>query len=283
VIAAALLAAALLPPAAPTLFDDFSYGSAGKAAANGWIVRGAPGWPGVRGARWAGVTFGGGLMRLAATTDGTRAGTTQAQVCHERKYREGTYAARVRFRDQPVSGPDGDRVVETFYAISVYEAPLRPDYSETDFEYLPNGGWGATAPNLYVTTWETFRPEPDWLQISTSSRLEGSRDGWRTLVLQVVGGRVVYFVDGRVVGEHGGRYYPESPMSINFNLWFLHDGLAEAGRPRRYAEDVDWVFHAKSVALTPKQVAARVSSFRRGGTAFVDSVPASGLPSTCNL
>jgi hypothetical protein len=56
------------------------------------------------------------LLRLSARTDGTAAGTVQAQVCHARKYLEGTYAARVRFSDAPVQGPDGDVVVQTFYA-----------------------------------------------------------------------------------------------------------------------------------------------------------------------
>jgi hypothetical protein len=94
---------------------------------------------------------------------------------------------------------------------------------------------------------------------------------------------VRYFVDGRRIAVHGGRYYPESQMSINFNLWFLHDGLGRAGPARRYAEDVDWVFHAAGAALSPAQVAARISAFRASGTTFADTVPGSGLPSLCNL
>ena len=46
------------------------------------------------------------LVRMTATTDGTT--TRQAQFCHQRKYYEGTYAARVRFHDAPAEGPDGD-------------------------------------------------------------------------------------------------------------------------------------------------------------------------------
>ena len=84
------------------------------------------------------------------------ANTTQTQICHQRKYLEGTYAARVRFTDSPVSGPGGDQIVESFYTISPLKAPMDLDYSELDFEYLPNGGWGIDGPTLYATTWGDF-------------------------------------------------------------------------------------------------------------------------------
>ena len=45
------------------------------------------------------------------------------------------------------------------------------------------------------------------------------------------------------------RYYPEEPMSINFNLWFIKDGLAQSGEARHYVEDIDWVFHQKDATL----------------------------------
>jgi len=129
---------------APILFDDFSYSSAAQLVSHGWIVRTKPGWPGVPGATWraANVSFHGGLMRMTSTTDGTSAGTTQTQVCQQRKFREGTYGSRIRFRDLPLSGPAVDQPVESFYTISPLERPLDPNYSEIDFEYLPNGGWG---------------------------------------------------------------------------------------------------------------------------------------------
>src|SRR5262249_61698721 len=118
----------------------------------GGIVRPKAGWPGARGAVWSAgnVSFvddpaqsGNRLLRMSSSTDGTVAGTSQTQVCHQRKYLQGTYATRVRFRSSPTAGPDGDQVVETFYAISPLKAPLDPAYSELDWEYLPNGGWRA--------------------------------------------------------------------------------------------------------------------------------------------
>jgi hypothetical protein len=77
------------------------------------------------------------VLRMTSSTDGTGPGTTQTQICHQRKYREGTYAARVRFRDAPTSGPRGDQLVETFYAISPLRAPMDPSYSETGSSTVP--------------------------------------------------------------------------------------------------------------------------------------------------
>jgi hypothetical protein len=272
------------------LFDDFSYSSRAELASNGWIVRTAPGWPGIAGARWGGVELvddparrGNRLLRLSATTDGTPSGTTQAQVCHQRKYLAGTYAMRVRFRDAPSEGAKGDQVVETFYAISPLKAPLDLSYSELDFEYLPNGGWGFSAPTLFTTTWETFSPEPNWVADNVSNNAPGSREGWHTLVVQVAGGTVVYYVDGKRFATHGGAYYPEIPMSINANLWFIRGGLLPPGTTRRYDEDVDWVFHEAGVVLSPRQVTARVAQLRAAKNGFRDTVPPSGLRSPCDF
>src|SRR5256885_267987 len=134
-----------------TLFDDFNYLNSKQLARHGWIIRTAAGWPGVPGAMWgnSGVSFpadpdrrNNRWLRMTSSTDGTGPNTHQTQICHQRKYLEGTYAARVRFVDVPKDGPIGDQLVESFYTISPLKAPMDPDYSELDFEYLPNGGWG---------------------------------------------------------------------------------------------------------------------------------------------
>jgi hypothetical protein len=273
------------------LFDDFSYSSLEEFRAHGWTDRTAQGWPGVAGASWQGMVDlvedpankGNRLVRITATTDGVQ--TSQAQFCHQRKYREGTYAARVRFSDAPVSGPDGDQIVQTFYTISPLAAPLDPDYSEQDFEYLPNGGWGGADLTLHTTTWETFRPEPQWLQVSKSDSRRGSLEGWHTLVLQIANEQVRYFLDGTALATHGEPYYPEVPMSINFNLWFIREGLLDSRERRTYGEDVDWVFHAAGVVLSPAQVEQQISAFRAANVTFRDTVPAQQPPlsSPCDL
>jgi hypothetical protein len=128
------------------MFDDFAYQDNQSFSRNGWTARTETGHPGIPGAAWSeeGISFHSdvpdsahGVVRMSSITDGTSANTRQTQFCHARKYREGTYAARVFFRDEPTFGPDGDEVIQTFYAISPLRAPMDKDYSETDFEYLP--------------------------------------------------------------------------------------------------------------------------------------------------
>jgi len=218
------------------LFDDFSYSSIDEMSSNGWVARNGSGWPGVTGAtfRVENVSFidypnpeHNRLLRMTASTDGTGKNTYQTQICHQRKYLEGTYAARVRFSDEPVSGVDGDQVVQTFYTITPYIQALDPAFSEMDYEYLPNGGWGSGDLTFYMTTWETVQIEP-WNADNTSSSVQGSLAGWHTLVTQVTAGTVRYFVDGTMIAQHGGEYFPDALMSINFTRWFIDGGLVQS-------------------------------------------------------
>jgi len=273
------------------LFDDFSYSSADEMTANGWIVRDGQGCPGVTGAsfRPENVSFldysdndGNIILRMTSSTDGTAENTFQTQICHQRKYLDGTYAARVRFNDTPVSGIDGDQIVQTFYMITPYDRPFNPDYSEMDFEYLPNGGWGGAPTTMHVTTWETVQIEP-WDADNASTSTQTSLAGWHTLVAQVTGGTVRYFVDGVLIAQHGGEYYPDALMSINFNLWFIEGGLNGDESIREYQEDIDWVFHATGISLMPDEVLAKISELRNASITFQDTVTP-GIPtSPCDL
>ena len=128
VLVAALLSVASAQAATPQFFfDDFNYADTAAMFQQGWTARNAAGHPGLPGARWApeALTLVEGKLRLRGTTDGTGAGTTQVQVCHQRKYLAGTYAARVRFSDRPVSGADGDPVIQTFYVVSPLGVPAQ--------------------------------------------------------------------------------------------------------------------------------------------------------------
>jgi hypothetical protein len=277
----------------PLFFDDFSHASTAELTKAGWKLRDKAGHPGIDGARWSpeGITLvddpdqsGNRLLRLTARTDGTAKGTAQAQVCHARKYLEGTYAARIRFRDAPLQGPDGDVVVETFYAVSPLRFDFDPQYSELDWEYLPNGGWADARTRLYGVSWQTVRLKP-WAAFNQPLQHFASVDGWHVLMMQVAGGKTRWLLDGQALDEHGGRNYPVVPMSINFNLWFSPGGLVKSNVPRAYQEDVDWVLQAPGRVLSPDEVQSQVDALRKAGTAWVDTVPPGDPPlaSTCDF
>lgn len=278
--------------AAALFFDDFSHADLAAAQRAGWIVRSQAGHPGLSGARWGGVSLiadpaqaGNHLLRLRAQTDGTPAGTEQAQACHQRKYLRGTYAARVRFTDTPLQGADGDPVVQSFYVISPLRHDFDPEFSEVDFEFLPNGGWGSPTPRLYAISWQTVRIEP-WQAHNASHQEFGLQAGWRELLIQVEAGRTRHYLDGRLIHEAGGRNVPVVPMAMQFNLWFSPGGLLPpSSAPRVYEQDIDWVFQAPGQLLSPAEVQARVKALRAGGQHFVDTVPAAEPPlgNDCNF
>jgi hypothetical protein len=281
--------------AAPGLFfDDFAYAQTADLAAGGWLIRDGVGHPGLPGGRFGAEALalvddaqrpGNRVLRLTARTDGTGAGTVQAQLCHQRKYLEGTYAARVRFTDAPVEGAGGDPVIETFYAVSPLAHAFDPQFSEVDWEYLPDGGWGSPRTRLYAISWQTVQIDP-WEAHNSAHEEFGSFDGWHVLLMQVARDEVRAFVDGRLVAVHGGRNVPVQPMAIAFNLWFSPGGLLPAGAaPRVWQEDVDWVFHARDTVLSPAQVDAAVRDLRAAHAKRIDTVPAADppLPARCDF
>ncbi|MGX2993322.1 cellulose binding domain-containing protein [Streptomyces sp. JNUCC 64] len=269
------------PPPSQALFDDFAYSSHTdpKLGANGWQLRSWGGGPGVAGATWSpkNIAFsqegGSSLMTLKASTSGAAANTEQAEISTtSMKFKNGTYAARVKFSDAPVQGPDGDHVVQTFFSINDLKAPLADDYAEYDFEYLPNGGWGETSNAFYGTSWETYHPTTGQL-VNTHTVARSSHAGWHDLVFTIDGNDIRYYVDGQLFGTHGSAYLPERAMLLSFNQWFT--GLTATGTaPRSYEQQVDYVLHVKDEVLTPAQVAARVGAYRAAGTTFTDNVTA---------
>ena len=153
-----------------------------------------------------------------------------------------------------------------------------PDFSELDWEYLPNGGWGSDKTRLYGVSWQTVQIDP-WEAHNSAHEEFGSFDGWHTLLMQVTKAEVREFVDGRQVAVHDGRNVPVSPMTISFNLWFAVGGpLPAGGAPRVYDEDIDWVFQAKDRLLSPADVDAQVRALRADHVTRTDTVPAPNPP-----
>ncbi len=263
------------------MFDDFNYKTVEQAKKNGWVVRTQQGHPGIKGATWwqdgisfheDSLNFNNTVMRLTSKTDGTAENTRHTQICHQRKYYEGTYAARVYFNDKPQYGPDGDGIVETFYTISPLEYPLAESYSEMDFEYLANGGWGEGNHALFATSWETFQLEP-WTPKNAYDAVQNSLQGWNTLVLQVADNKLRYFINGKLFAEHGADVYPEVAMSINFNLWFIPEQLVQHKQMRQYYQDVDWVYFNGDKTLSTTEVVTAVNELRNQKIKQQDTVP----------
>jgi hypothetical protein len=94
---------------------------------------------------------------------------------------------------------------------------------------------------------------------------------------------VRYFVDGTLLAQHGGAYYPDALMSINFNLWFIEGGLVQTDGVRQYEEDIDWVFHEAGALLMPDEVTAKVNAFRSAYVKFTDTVLSGIQTSPCDL
>lgn len=268
------------PTPTQKMFDDFNYTSSNDAllGTHDWTVRTGTGGPGASGCSWSAsnVTFltdpdipGNMLMRLTSTTGGAGNSTVQSEVVTTQlKFFAGTYAARVKFSDVPSAGTDGAAINETFFTISPLAYDNDPNYSELDFEYLANGGWGVSGPTMWCTSWYTYCNTP-WSKDNISNHDNKSYDGWHTLIVTVGNGQNTYYIDGNLKAIHNGKYYPRQSMAIDFNLWFLGEGPLTAST---YIEDIDWVYHARDAVLTPAQVDQEVQNFRSQNITFMDTV-----------
>ncbi|MFJ4679232.1 glycoside hydrolase family 16 protein [Kitasatospora sp. NPDC088783] len=258
------------------LFDSFRYtGPQDPAlAAHGWEVRTDGGGPGIQDT-WTtdGATFpetadaqGGRAMQVRLTTDGTPAGTRQTEVGRTRgEFVNGTLAARVFFTDRPAgNGRDGDHINECFYAIS--PGPSTPKYSELDFEYMPNGGWGAVGARLDTTSWR-----------SSTAGDRDTRDtkrslaGWHTMMITADNGKVTYSMDGTNLFTSDGKSYPREPLSIRFSSWLI-DLPASVTGTRTWDTKVNWVYYQADKAVPLAEVKRAVDGLYSADIAFVDNI-----------
>ncbi|MBC7868254.1 MAG: glycoside hydrolase family 16 protein [Gloeobacteraceae cyanobacterium ES-bin-316] len=274
----------LIPPAAPRvpvaqeLFDDFSYSTADDPliSNNKWVLRDGNGGPGL--GLWSNKNFEflqpetntlNKVMRMKAVKlPGTIANViSQAEISTtSRKFFAGTYASRIKFYDAPVSGADGDAIISTFFTISTYDNN-NTNYSEIDFEYLPNGGFGMNGPRMWNTTWRRSIPDSN-----IYNTRQGSFAGWKVLVCTVANNHVKYYVDGELFADHSGANYPREAMVIDFNLWFWFQGTQIQSSNAAYIQDVDWVYFAKDSSLTTPEVKNIVATLKSQSVKFKDNV-----------
>ncbi|GAB1645881.1 cellulose binding domain-containing protein [Krasilnikovia sp. MM14-A1259] len=259
------------PPAvtglpAGVMFDNFHYtGPSDPAlAANGWKSRTEGGGPGILGS-WSpdAISFpadetamGGQALQLRTSTDGTKRGTRQAELLSTGDvFSEGTLAARIYINDKPGDGRNGDHINETFCAIS--SSPSSPKYSELDFEYQPNGGWGAKGPKLDLTSWRSAK------QGDRATRaVVGNLQGWHIVMLTVDKGAVTYSVDGRKVFSSSGKTYPRELMRVQFSTWLVD--LPFAGK-RTWDMRVNWIYSKAKEAMSLADVEKSVKDLYAGG------------------
>ena len=170
---------------------------------------------------------------------------TQVLRGHLRRAGQVRRRAGLRHRRRP---PGGD--------VLHHHPARRPDSTRTTARSTsstcPTAGGASRVRIFYQTTWETYQTEP-WEAVNAHAEQRQSFNGWHDLQFTVSAGHVKYFIDGAQVADHGGSYYPETTMSINFNLWFI-DTAAHAGGRATYNQQVDWLYYAGSEALTPAQV-----------------------------
>ncbi|WP_424643261.1 glycoside hydrolase family 16 protein [Embleya sp. AB8] len=262
---------------AGTLFDSFDYSGPNDPAlaAHGWQARDGQGGPGIPNT-WStsGVSFpqvpaaqGGKALQLQLVTDGTKAGTRQAELAGTGgKFSTGTLAARVYFSEKPTSGRNGDHINETLFLMSP-SGGSSAKYTELDYEYMPNGGWGAPGPQLDTTSWRSSKPGD---RVTRPNKQ--SYKGWHTLMITAMDGVVTYSIDGRTLFSSNGKEFPREPADIHFSTWLID--LPFTG-VRTWNMQVNWVYRKANQTVALKDVQAEVDAFYAQGTRYVDTTPRS--------
>ncbi|WP_370098330.1 glycoside hydrolase family 16 protein [Streptacidiphilus sp. MAP12-20] len=262
------------PPATSgALFDAFAYTGTDDPAlkAHGWQVRTALGGPGIHDT-WTGdgVSFptvtsaqGGHALQLQVHTDGTKAGTRQSELeSSQPVFFTGTYAARIYFTDAPATGPGGDHINESFYTISP-STTVSP-YSELDYEYMPDGGWGSTRPELDTTSWHSSR-DRDRVYHPQYTRLHG----WHTLTITALHGQTTYALDGTKLFTNDAAHSPRGPMNVEFSTWLIDLPFTGA---RTWNMQINWFYYQAGKIQTLNQIQKTVDHYYANGTNYLNTL-----------
>ena len=95
-----------------------------------------------------------------------------------------SWAAREFVVQQSYDGRYGRTKAMEYPSGEVARFDYDPQFSEVDWEYLPNGGWGSDKTRLYGVSWQTVQIDP-WEAHNSAHEEFGSFDGWHTLLMQV--------------------------------------------------------------------------------------------------
>ncbi|GAA4983618.1 hypothetical protein GCM10025734_05910 [Kitasatospora paranensis] len=178
----------------------------------------------------------------------------------------GTFAARVYLGDKPTGGRNGDHVVQSYFPISPEDSSA--NYSELDFEYMPNGGWGSVGPELDTTSWYRADP-PDRVTHALRQHL----GGWHIMMVTAMNGKVTYSMDGKELFTSSGKYVPRENMDIHFSNWFID--LPFTGGSRTWDMKVNWFYYKAGEAVSQADVQKTVDGFYSANTDYINTVPKS--------
>jgi len=92
---------------------------------------------------------------------------------------------------------------------------------------------------------------------------------------------VSYYMDDTLLVTHTDTsYIPKTEMLIMYNLWLTGEQFAagQNGTSRMWAQDVDWLYHAKDTVMTRADIEAAVTYYRSHSVKKVDTMPAPILP-----
>lgn len=253
------------------MFDDFNYDNSSDPALyeiNKWIViNGESGPPSGGIYDKNNITFyadpqasGNMLMGVSTTATNVSSATRHSRIeTDEMPYLYGTYASLIYLDDSPAQFGDGN--VETFYTIGNYSTCSQANlYSEVDFEYLPYDLWGNKDKAMYLTSWETCD-----LGQRDYTALKQSFSGWHIFMYTYIQGQpVTFYMDSQLIGTLNGSY-PDSYQNISFANWIVDNVVGTNTELRKATMQVDWVYYAKDMLLSPEEVQQKVNSFRGNG------------------
>ncbi|MHA2100019.1 MAG: hypothetical protein ACW99A_15175 [Candidatus Kariarchaeaceae archaeon] len=285
-------------------FDDFSYSnnSDPKLEQRGWEIINLNSSPPCRGSKYHkemvsfeedSILEDNKLLVLSTTVsnnvDSIKFSRIETNKHTVKIFKEGIYAARVMFDNNPAKFRDGN--VETFYAINDKKCNDRK-HSECDFEYLPYDVWDKTgnrSSSLHLASWEAHgctgkdqdRSETD-ISLFTNE--------WELLRFEVFDGENVkyykgsHLLDTHNISNQDHSVYPDSDMQIAFANWIwaknscdYQIGDSEDLRVSNFK--VDFVFYLQKEAnknihsdITSDTIESMVKQLREAGITYVNTV-----------